>query len=282
MSYAFVRMTAYETIEFERADGVGWLRLEPARPAQLVHDRDVARDARARPGAPRRPRPARRRRDRQRPRVLVGHRHDGVHVGLHGLDRRRRRRGHAPRRSDRRRHPAHAGGVLVARRRAVPDDRGRARLRARRGPAARARVRHPRVRARHAGRPARAQVRDPARPRRHAAAAARRRREQGEGADLDRGAHRRRGVVPHRPVRPARRRSRSRRARSRRWRRQIAAQPPLAVQGAKRAVDASARLPLAEGLVFEAEQQRECLRSDDMREAITAFVEQRAPDYKGK
>ena len=33
----------------------------------------------------------------------------------------------------------------------------------------------------------------------------------------------------------------------------IAAQPPLAVQGAKRAVDASARLPVADGLVFEAE-----------------------------
>ena len=61
----------------------------------------------------------------------------------------------------------------------------------------------------------------------------------------------------------------------------IAAQPPMAVQGAKRAVDASDRLPVAEGLVFEAEQQRECLRSADMREAITALVEQRAPVYKG-
>ncbi len=62
----------------------------------------------------------------------------------------------------------------------------------------------------------------------------------------------------------------------------IAAQPPLAVQGAKRAVDAAERLPLAEGLVFEAEQQRECLRSADMREAITAIVEQRTPSYEGK
>jgi enoyl-CoA hydratase/carnithine racemase len=62
----------------------------------------------------------------------------------------------------------------------------------------------------------------------------------------------------------------------------IAAQPPLAVQGAKRAVDASATLPIAEGLVFEAEQQRECLRSADMREAITALVESRDPVYKGE
>ena len=62
----------------------------------------------------------------------------------------------------------------------------------------------------------------------------------------------------------------------------IAAQPPLAVQGAKRAVDAADRVPVAEGLVVEAEAQAICLRSGDMREAITAFVEQRQPDYSGK
>jgi len=62
----------------------------------------------------------------------------------------------------------------------------------------------------------------------------------------------------------------------------IAAQPPIAVQGAKRAVEASGRVPIAEGLVFEAEQQKRCLQSDDMREAITAVVESRAPVYRGK
>ena len=41
-------------------------------------------------------------------------------------------------------------------------------------------------------------------------------------------------------------------------------------------------LPVAEGLVVEAEAQAVCLRSDDMREAITAFVEQRVPTYYGK
>ena len=40
-------------------------------------------------------------------------------------------------------------------------------------------------------------------------------------------------------------------------------------------------LPIAEGLVVEAEAQSVCLRSDDMREAITAFVEQRPPRYQG-
>jgi len=62
----------------------------------------------------------------------------------------------------------------------------------------------------------------------------------------------------------------------------IAAQPPLAVQGAKRAVEAAGRVPVAEGLVVEAEAQSVCLRSDDMREAIQAFVEQRQPDYSGQ
>jgi enoyl-CoA hydratase/carnithine racemase len=62
----------------------------------------------------------------------------------------------------------------------------------------------------------------------------------------------------------------------------IAAQPPLAVQGAKRAVEAAGRVSVAEGLVVEAEAQAVCLRSADMREAIEAFVEQRQPDYKGQ
>jgi len=61
----------------------------------------------------------------------------------------------------------------------------------------------------------------------------------------------------------------------------VAAQPPMAVQGAKRAVAAAGRLPIAEGLVVEAEAQAPCLRSDDMREAIGAFVEQRPPRYTG-
>ncbi|MGQ0825240.1 MAG: enoyl-CoA hydratase/isomerase family protein [Actinomycetota bacterium] len=61
----------------------------------------------------------------------------------------------------------------------------------------------------------------------------------------------------------------------------IAAQPPLAVQGAKRAVAAAGVLPIAAGLVVEAEAQAPCLKSADMREAIAAFVEQREPRYQG-
>jgi len=60
----------------------------------------------------------------------------------------------------------------------------------------------------------------------------------------------------------------------------IAAQPPLAVEGAKRAIDAAGTLPTRDGLRIEAERQAVCLRSDDMKEAIAAFVERRPPSYQ--
>jgi len=63
----------------------------------------------------------------------------------------------------------------------------------------------------------------------------------------------------------------------------IAAQPPIAVQGVKRAIAAAMDgVPVRDGLVVEAEQQAECLRSDDMKEAITAFIEQRPPVYRNR
>jgi enoyl-CoA hydratase/carnithine racemase len=62
----------------------------------------------------------------------------------------------------------------------------------------------------------------------------------------------------------------------------IAAQPPLAVRAAKRAINAATDVPIAEGLRIEAEGQAICLPSDDMREAITAFVEQRPAVYRNR
>jgi enoyl-CoA hydratase/carnithine racemase len=63
----------------------------------------------------------------------------------------------------------------------------------------------------------------------------------------------------------------------------IAAQPPLAIRGAKRAVNAAmSGASVRDGLVVEAEAQASCLRSTDMREAIAAFVEKRAPVYRGE
>jgi enoyl-CoA hydratase/carnithine racemase len=60
----------------------------------------------------------------------------------------------------------------------------------------------------------------------------------------------------------------------------IAAQPPLAVRGAKRAVHAALDgRSVRDGLVLEAEGQAVCVASNDFREAITAFVEGRPPVY---
>lgn len=63
--------------------------------------------------------------------------------------------------------------------------------------------------------------------------------------------------------------------------RTIAAQPPLAVSGVKRAIRAAGELDERSGLRVEAESQEACLISDDLKEAMTAFLEQRSPDYQG-
>ncbi|MGE0820562.1 MAG: enoyl-CoA hydratase/isomerase family protein [Candidatus Binatia bacterium] len=62
----------------------------------------------------------------------------------------------------------------------------------------------------------------------------------------------------------------------------IAAQPPLAVRGAKRAIRAARTLPTREGLHIEATEQAKCLRSSDFREAMRAFQERRTPQYQGR
>lgn len=63
---------------------------------------------------------------------------------------------------------------------------------------------------------------------------------------------------------------------------QLASQPPLAVQGVKRAVQASMDLAIADGKVVEAQQQTKCLESQDFTEALTAFIEGRPPKYSGR
>ncbi|MGH7962922.1 MAG: enoyl-CoA hydratase/isomerase family protein [Candidatus Binatia bacterium] len=62
----------------------------------------------------------------------------------------------------------------------------------------------------------------------------------------------------------------------------IAAQPPLAVRYAKRAINAALDVPVREGLHLEATGQSVCLRSDDFKEAIRAFTERRTPRYQGR
>ncbi|HEV7536578.1 MAG TPA: enoyl-CoA hydratase/isomerase family protein [Acidimicrobiia bacterium] len=59
----------------------------------------------------------------------------------------------------------------------------------------------------------------------------------------------------------------------------IAGQPPIAVRGAKRAIDQSFRQGLGEGLREAAIGQAECIRSADFLEAMKANLEKRTPVY---
>jgi enoyl-CoA hydratase/carnithine racemase len=61
----------------------------------------------------------------------------------------------------------------------------------------------------------------------------------------------------------------------------IAGQPPIAVRGAKRAIDNAYRQTLGEGLREAAVGQAECIRSADFLEAMASNLEKRAPVYKG-
>lgn len=63
---------------------------------------------------------------------------------------------------------------------------------------------------------------------------------------------------------------------------QLASQPPLAVQYAKRAIDASQNLSVRDGLLLEAKSQAVCIRSNDAKEAVRAFMEKRSPQYQGR
>jgi enoyl-CoA hydratase/carnithine racemase len=60
----------------------------------------------------------------------------------------------------------------------------------------------------------------------------------------------------------------------------IAGQPPIAVRGAKRAIDKAAHQSLGEGLREAAVGQAECMRSADFLEAVSANLEKRTPAYK--
>ena len=60
----------------------------------------------------------------------------------------------------------------------------------------------------------------------------------------------------------------------------IAAQPPIAVRGAKRAIDKAFHQSLGEGLREAAVGQADCIRSADFLEAAQANLEKRTPVYK--
>jgi enoyl-CoA hydratase/carnithine racemase len=63
---------------------------------------------------------------------------------------------------------------------------------------------------------------------------------------------------------------------------QIAACPPLTVQGAKEVINYSRDNGIEAGLQYVAQKNAAALPSEDLFEAVTAFMEKRAPVFKGK
>jgi len=64
--------------------------------------------------------------------------------------------------------------------------------------------------------------------------------------------------------------------------RKIAAGPPVAIRQAKRALYRNAESGLREALEFETFAQNACFETEDAREGIRAFVEKRAPMFRGR
>jgi enoyl-CoA hydratase/carnithine racemase len=64
--------------------------------------------------------------------------------------------------------------------------------------------------------------------------------------------------------------------------RELAAGPPMALEGIKRLMNASFDTPVTQGLQREQAVQRRMLASKDFTEAVTARFEKRKPRYEGK
>jgi enoyl-CoA hydratase/carnithine racemase len=63
---------------------------------------------------------------------------------------------------------------------------------------------------------------------------------------------------------------------------EIAANAPLALRAAKRAIQEGAGLPLEQGLAAEIRWYEKIIPTEDRREALRAFIEKRKPDFKGR
>lgn len=66
------------------------------------------------------------------------------------------------------------------------------------------------------------------------------------------------------------------------WAEELAARAPLSLRYAKQAVVQASEADLAQTISDEADLQRVCLRSEDAMEGAAAFLEKRAPVWKGR
>jgi 2-(1,2-epoxy-1,2-dihydrophenyl)acetyl-CoA isomerase len=62
----------------------------------------------------------------------------------------------------------------------------------------------------------------------------------------------------------------------------IAAGPPVAISMTKRELDNAGQMSLAQALETEAIAQSVNVQTDDLREALTAYVERRPPNFSGR
>ncbi len=69
---------------------------------------------------------------------------------------------------------------------------------------------------------------------------------------------------------------------ARRWAQRLAAQPPLAIQGTKIAVNAQIKQALLTSFDLSTALEMSCFHSADHAEAVSAFVEKRTPKFQGR
>jgi enoyl-CoA hydratase len=63
---------------------------------------------------------------------------------------------------------------------------------------------------------------------------------------------------------------------------EIAANAPLAIQSTKEVLNFSRYTNVSEGMAFAVQKNMFLITTDDMKEAVIAFLEKRKPDFKGK
>jgi enoyl-CoA hydratase len=69
---------------------------------------------------------------------------------------------------------------------------------------------------------------------------------------------------------------------ARRWAQRLAAQPPLAIQGTKIAVNAQIKQALLTSFDLSTALEMSCFHSADHAEAVSAFVDKRTPRFQGR